>query len=50
MKYETEIIIQVKKRPRNEAIVKYYKNGIKRIVVECTQEEIDKLVLETRKK
>lgn len=50
MKCDTEITFQVKKRPRNEAIVKYYNNGLKRIIVEVTQEEMDKIILETRKK
>lgn len=49
MKYETEITLQVKKRPRKEAIVKYYNNGLKRIIVEVTQEEMDEIISETRK-
>lgn len=47
MKYDTKITFQVKKNPRNEAIVKYYKNGLRRIIVEVTQEEMDKITLET---
>lgn len=50
MKYDTEITFQVKKNPRNEAIVKYYNNGLIRIIVEVTQEEMDKIILETSKK
>ena len=50
MKYDTEITFQVKKNPRNEAIVKYYNNGLKRIIVEVTQEEMDKIIFETSKK
>lgn len=44
MKYDTELSFVVKKRPKREAIVKYYKNGLRRIIVEVTQKEMDELM------
>lgn len=44
MKNETEISFEVRKKPNLEAIVKYYKDGHKRIIVQVTQEEMDKIV------
>lgn len=45
MKNETEISFEVRKNPKREAIVKYYKNGHKRIIVQVTQEEMDKMII-----
>lgn len=50
MKYETELSFVVKKRPKREAIVTYYKDGRKRIVLQITQKEMDDLLSGKEKK
>lgn len=45
MKEITELTFVVRKRPKRHAIVKYDKFGVKKIVVQVTQKEMDKLVL-----
>lgn len=45
MKNETVISFEVCKKPKREAIVKYYKNGLQKIIVQVTQEEMDKIVI-----
>ncbi len=45
MKETKELTFVVRKRPKRHAIVKYDKYGVRKIVVQLTQEEMDKLVL-----
>ena len=45
MKNVTELSFEVRKKPKREAIVKYYKNGHMRIIVQLTQEEMDKMII-----
>lgn len=50
MNYVTEFSFVVKKRPKREAIVTYYKDGRKRIVLQITQKEMDDLLTGKEKK
>ena len=45
MKTTTELTFVVRKKPKRDAIVKYDKYGVRKIVVQLTQEEMNKLVL-----
>ena len=45
MKDTIEFTFVVRKKPKRHAILKYDKYGVKKIVVEITQQEMDKLVL-----
>lgn len=49
MKDTTVLTFEVRKRPKRHAIVKYDKYGVKKIVVQVTQEEMDELVLGNKK-
>lgn len=44
MKKVTEFIFVVKKTPKREAVLKYYKSGRRRVVVEITQKQMDELM------